>query len=95
MAKQAIELLARHELYAARFYYDRDHPEAAAGRLHTLLRAYPGNRYEAEALHLLAETYLELHDRPRARRALQELIARHPGDDYAESARDALADLGS
>lgn len=95
MAKQAIELLASHELYVAEFYFDRGHPKAAAGRLRTLLRSYPTKRFEAKALHLLAESYLQLNDRPRAKRAFEELLVRDPDGDYAGSARDALDELGS
>ena len=64
--------------------YAQSHPggpaplRAAAGRLRTLLRSYPGSSREEEALLLLGDTYLELDDRPRARRAFQELVQRFP-----------------
>jgi outer membrane protein assembly factor BamD len=90
MAEQAVRLLAAHELYVATFYLDRDHPKAAAGRLNTLLRSYPGSGFEPEALYLLGESYQQMEDDRAARRAFQELITRFPKDDYADKARGAL-----
>ncbi len=94
MAEEAIKLLANHEFYVASFYYDRDHPRAAAGRLRTLLRSYPGNEREEEALLLLGDTYVELEERTRARRAFQELLSRFPQGALTSAARARLADLG-
>jgi outer membrane protein assembly factor BamD len=94
MAQETLELLARHELYAARFYLDRDHPKAAVGRLETLLNSYPKSSVEAEALLLLGETYLELENRAEARRTFQKLIKRFPGSDYADPAREHVGSLG-
>lgn len=95
MAEDAVRLLAAHELYVAGFYFDRDHPKAAAGRLRTLLRSYPGSEVEAEALYLLGESYLELRDPKRARRAFLQLVERYPGGEFADDARERLAELGS
>lgn len=95
MAADAVKLLAAHELYVAGFYYDREHPQAAAGRLRTLLRSYPGSEVEPEALYLLGESYMELRDHKRARRAFTELLERFPTDDHADDARDRLQELGS
>lgn len=94
MAQEAIELLSAHELYAARFYFEREHPEAAVGRLRTLLKSYPGCSLEPEALFLLGESYIRLRDFKLARRAFDEVVARFPSDDHAARARDALSGLG-
>jgi outer membrane protein assembly factor BamD len=94
MAQQAIEVLSAHELYAARFYFDREHPEAAVGRLRTLLSSYPGCSLEPEALVLLGESYIQLRDFKLARRAFGEVVARFPSDDHASRAREALGNLG-
>jgi outer membrane protein assembly factor BamD len=93
MAEQAVELLAAHELYVANFYLDRDHPRAAAGRLNTLLRSYPGSSHEPEALYRLGQSYREIEDARGARRAFEELIERYPQDDFSMQARDRLAEL--
>ena len=94
MAEEAKALLAAHEYYVAEFYFDRDHPKAAAGRLRTLLRGYPGSDREPDALWLLAETYQQLGDTKREKRVLHELLARHGSHEHAKSARARLAELG-
>jgi outer membrane protein assembly factor BamD len=94
MAEEAVQLLARHELYVANFYLGRDYPMAAVGRLRTLLRSYPGSGLDAEALYLLGTTYVELQDDKRARSAFQQLVDRFPKDDYAARARGELSGLG-
>jgi len=94
MAQAVVHLLAAHEMYVANFYYDRGHPRAAAGRLNTLLRSYPGSGFDPEALYLLAESYLDMHDEAGARRAFHELLSHYPQDARASKARSALGDLG-
>jgi outer membrane protein assembly factor BamD len=91
MAARAVKLLAAHELYVATFYLDRDHPRAAAGRLNTLLRSYPGSGYDPEALYLLGKSHLEMSDPSGARLAFEELIERFPRDEFASKAKDELA----
>ncbi|MGD8860368.1 MAG: outer membrane protein assembly factor BamD [Myxococcales bacterium] len=95
MAEEAIELLAAHEMYAAGFYYDRGHARAAAGRLRTLLRSYPGSSKEPRALLLLGRSYEQLGDLPRARAAFNALVERYPAGPDADMAREALGMLGS
>jgi len=94
MAEKALRLLARHELYVAEFYLDRDEPLAAIGRLRTLLNAYEGSGLEPQALLLLGRTYLELRDRHQARETFQLLVSRHPDSGYAAQARSYLDELG-
>jgi outer membrane protein assembly factor BamD len=93
MAEAAIEILSEHEMYVARFYFDREHAHAAVGRLRKLLRSYPGCSLEPAAWLLLGESYLLLRDAELARRAFNELVARFPSADEASSARSELASL--
>ncbi len=93
MAERAVKLLAAHELYVARFYLRGDHLAAAIGRLRTLVSVYPGSGYEPEALFLLGEAYLDLHQRKEAKEAFQELTARFPKSERAATARDRLSEL--
>lgn len=72
MAKEALDLLAQHELYVARFYLDRDKAEAAAARLRTLLQSYPLCSVEPEAMLLLGDTYLELKNVKRAQKTFKD-----------------------
>lgn len=94
MQQRALQLLARHELYVARFYRERDAPKAAVGRLKTLLEAYPGSGLEPRALLMLGRTYLEMKDRPRARRAFKELVQQFPDSEQAKAAQGHLSKLG-
>ncbi|MFW6050301.1 MAG: outer membrane protein assembly factor BamD [Myxococcota bacterium] len=95
MMDRVLELLAKHELYVAEFYLDRDAPQASIGRLRTLLGAYDGSPVDAKARLLLGETYLEVRDRERARQAFRALVERHPESDEADEAREHLQKLGS
>jgi outer membrane protein assembly factor BamD len=94
MAHHAIRLLAAHELYVARFYLRRDHPQAAIGRLRTLITAYPTSGLEPEALLLLGDTYVELKNWSEARKAFAELTQRYPKSSEVETARERLHKLG-
>jgi outer membrane protein assembly factor BamD len=94
MAGRAVDLLAAHEMYVAKFYFDRSLPRAAAGRLNTLLRSYPGSKFDGDALYLLGKCYLDMKDDRGARRAFKELLARYPKHDRADAARDKLSELG-
>lgn len=93
LAAQATEMLASHELYVAGYYLDRGYPRAAAGRLNTLLRSYPGTGLDARALYMLGDSYVQMHDPKGARLAFERLIARHPNDTYAGEAQKRLAAL--
>jgi outer membrane protein assembly factor BamD len=95
MAHRAIRLLAAHELYVARFYLRRDFPQAAIGRLRTLITAYPTSGYEPEALLLLGDTYLELKQWSEAKKAFAEITQRYPKSVEVETARTRLQRLGS
>jgi outer membrane protein assembly factor BamD len=90
MAKEVLELLAKHELYVAKFYLDRDRPSAAIARLHTLVRSYPKSEVEPEALFLLGESYLEIRDNTRAKKAFRELVDRFPANEYASKAQEYI-----
>ena len=91
---EAVELLAKHELYVANFYLDRDAPKAAVFRLKTLLRSYAGSGHESEALLLLGTTYQTLNSGDEARAAYQELLERFPDSEQAPYARQQLSALG-
>ncbi len=85
--------LAAHEWYVADFYYKRKRWAGAAGRLETLVDKYPGSKHEPEALMRLAHAWLELNEKARAQRALQQLIVKHPQDARRPEAEKLLAKL--
>ncbi|ABI57891.1 outer membrane protein assembly factor BamD [Alkalilimnicola ehrlichii MLHE-1] len=75
------DLLARHEIYVARFYLRRDAPVAAVGRARTVLQEYQGTGAVEDALEVLVEAYgmLELADLQQdVRRVIGENFPGHP-----------------
>jgi len=83
--------LASHELYVARFYLERDEPEAAIVRLRAMLRTYEASGLEAEAMVLMGRTQIALRRMKEARTTFGEVIARFPGSGMAEQAKRYLA----
>ena len=78
--------LLEHELYVARFYLDRDKPEAAIGRLESAHRTYPGIGLDAEVLFLLGITYLRMDEIELARATFSELRTQHPKHHHGKQA---------
>jgi len=86
-------LLARHELYVARFYLRRDKFPAAVARIQYSLRSYPDSGLEPEGLVLLGEVYLKTKDRAKARTAFELVLTRYPTSPFAVPAKEFLARL--
>jgi outer membrane protein assembly factor BamD len=93
MVREALRMLAQHELYVADYYLGEGHPEAAIMRLETLLRSYTGSGVEPEAMLLLARVHMRMRQKDEARGVLEELIERYPRSGHAEQARRYLAEL--
>ena len=92
--KYAVELrdevkrrLLEHELYVARFYLDRDRPEAAIGRLEAAHARYAGIGKDADVLFLLGVTYLRMEEIELARSTFNELQSQHPKHHHGKQAR--------
>lgn len=83
-------LLARHELYVARFYLNRDNFEAAVTRVQYALRNYEASGLEPEAMVLLGETYLKMKEREKARTAFRRVLAKYPDSPFVIPARKFL-----
>lgn len=79
--------LLEHELYVAKFYLDRDRPEAAIGRLETAHQSFAGIGLDAEVLFLLALTYLKMDEVELSRATFSELQAQHPKHHHGKQAR--------
>jgi outer membrane protein assembly factor BamD len=88
-------LLARHELYVARFYLSRDKFPAAVARIQYSLRSYPNSGLEPEGLVLLGEVYLKTKERAKARTAFELVLARYPTSPFAVPAKHFLDRLGA
>lgn len=87
--------LAEHELYVARFYFQRERWKAAVSRAKGMLQDYPGSPYDAEGLWILGRGQLELADKPAAADALARLAKDFPASEYAGEAQVLLAGLGA
>lgn len=87
-------MLARYELYVARYYLDRDNFGAAVSRTQYALTNYEDTGLEPEALVLLAETYMKQGEKEKARGTLHALLERYPSSAFAVPARRFLAQLG-
>lgn len=87
------ERLAEHELYVADFYRSRERWPAVVGRLSTVVKKYPGTRYDERVYFGLYEAYRKLHDDTGARGALEGYLSQHPGGQAAERARSLLSAL--
>lgn len=86
-------MLARHELYVARYYLDRDHLEAALSRTQYALANYLSTGLEPEALVLLGETHMRRGDPALAREAFVTVISKYPNSPFAVPARNFLTKL--
>lgn len=84
--QQVLQRLVDHEVYVARFYLDRNHTKAAAGRLEAAVRRYPGSGREPELLLALGQTYLKMGDPLRARDSFQRVVADYRGAQQARRA---------
>ncbi len=85
--------LADHEWYVGDFYYKRGKWAGAAGRYQGIVDKYPDSRHEPEALLRLAECYVRMDEKFRARTALQKFIVSHPNDPRRGQAEAELAKL--
>jgi outer membrane protein assembly factor BamD len=96
------ESLAGHELYVAKYYFDRDNLPAAENRVKGLLESYPDTETATLALERMAEVYADTGDEERAARVRAALAARaeQPAADGtltldSEPGRELLADLNA
>ncbi len=87
-------MLARYELYVARYYLDRDNFEAAVSRAQYALINYEDTGLEPEAMVLLAETYMKQGEKDKARSTLNAVLERYPASAFAVPAKRFLAQLG-
>ena len=94
MLEVVLGLLARHELYVARYYLNEDRLEAASARAAYVLKRYPDSGLEPEALLLLGEIHLKQRDGRKAFASFEQLIARYPESPFSVPARNYLARFG-
>lgn len=78
LRKEVLKRLVDHEVYVARFYLKSDHPNAAAMRIESAIRRYPGSGREPELLYSLGETYLHMGDPLRAKETFARVLNEFP-----------------
>ena len=93
MQKWTRGMLARHELYVARYYLNRDRLDAAIARTEYALVNYKSTGLEPEALVLLGETYMKKHLEKEATTAFQIVIDKYPESPFVEPANRFLKRL--
>jgi outer membrane protein assembly factor BamD len=94
MLEVVVGLLARHELYVARFYLAEGRFDAAVARTEFALRNFKNSGLEPEAMLLLAEIRMKQKQHAQAREILKELLARYPDSAFSVPAKNFLAVLG-
>ena len=94
MRAVVVGLLARHELYVARFYLGRGKFDAAIARCEHAIDAFDHSGLEPEAMVLLGETYMKQKQREKARAVLERVLKDYPASPFVESARRFLAVIG-
>jgi outer membrane protein assembly factor BamD len=85
--------LVRHELYVARYYLKRDSFEPAVARIRYALRMYDGSGLEPEAMVLLGETYLKMHEPAQARAVFGEVLGKYPASAFRKTAENFLLEM--
>jgi outer membrane protein assembly factor BamD len=94
MLEVVLGLLARHELYVARYYLAKDAFEAAAARVDHAVSAFPRSGLEAEGLLLLAEIRMKQKRPADARKLCARLLKEHPESPFTVAAKNYLTRLG-
>jgi outer membrane protein assembly factor BamD len=84
--REVLRRLIEHEVYVARFYLDRDSPQAAILRLEGALRRYPESGREAELLLALGETHLQMGQAEKAKANFQKILAAYNNTHQARRA---------
>lgn len=87
MQKWVRGMLARHELYVARYYLGHDKLDAAVMRAEYALANYKDTGLEPEALVLLGETYLKRGETEEAAGAFQIVLDRYPESPFVTPAK--------
>ncbi|MCK5688955.1 outer membrane protein assembly factor BamD [Myxococcota bacterium] len=82
--------LADHEIYVARFYFERGKFRAAANRGEGLLKNYPDLGLEAETLYIVGQSHNALGDQKTARISLERLVKDFPQSPQAADAAQLL-----
>jgi len=95
MLDMVLGLLARHELYVARYYLNSGRFDAAVLRCEYALKSLKNPGLEPEGMVLLGEIYLKQKRKKDAREVLNRLLTQYPESAFAVPAKNFLALLDS
>ena len=77
-----------------RRFDDSDALRSAIQQYEFLRREYPGSKFRFDALFRIGEIYKDdLHDKKNADATFEEFVRRYPRNQFADAARQALAEL--
>jgi outer membrane protein assembly factor BamD len=93
MLDVVLGLLARHELYVARYYLDSGRFDAAVARCEYALKSLKNSGLEPEGLVLLGEIYMKQKRKKDARDVLNRLLLQYPESAFSVPAKNFLAQL--
>lgn len=91
MLDVVLGLLARHELYVARYYLNAGRFDAAVLRCEYALKMLKNSGLEPEALVLLGEVYLMQRRKKDAREVLHRVLVQYPESAFSVPAKNFLA----
>lgn len=95
MQKWVRGMLARHELYVARYYLGKGKLDAAVGRAEYALVNYKSTGLEPEALVLLGETYMKRGDLEDAASAFQIVLDKYPDSPFVPATKKFMKHLAT
>ncbi len=93
MLDVVLGLLARHELYVARYYLNTGRFDAATMRCEYALKTFKSSGLEPEGLVLLGEIYMKQKRRKDAREIFSRVLSEYPESAFAVPAKNFLAQL--
>jgi outer membrane protein assembly factor BamD len=93
MLDVVLGLLARHELYVARYYLGEGRFEAAIMRSEYALKNLKSSGLEPEGMVLLGEIYMKQKRKKDAREVLNKLLELYPESAFAVPAKNFLTQL--
>ncbi|MDA0998967.1 MAG: outer membrane protein assembly factor BamD [bacterium] len=89
-----LKKIGRHELFIARFFFNRGQRQSAIPRLREVIRKYhDAPEVRAEAMYYLGESYRQEESFKKSTEAFRNLITQYPSSSFAQRAYDILLTL--
>lgn len=91
--KECLKIMAASEFEVGKFYYRTGAYQSAISRLKNVREVYPNQDFEAQAVFLIAESYLEEENYSEAKEYFIELLKKYPKSEFSLEARIRLKAL--